>query len=280
MDATSDNVLAMPAPVPPGDEEGGSLLELADGKTYRLVFDGVAIMALDDLMGINFIEGKFIPNNATRLRALLWACTRAHHPELTLEDVGDLVLAANMTGVMAAVYQLLSGNAKKDPDSLAPFVPSHLEVVEKALALSGLREGQRFADLGCGDGRVLAKAFAITKTHVLGYEYDAGRAKQSRDLLELMKIDGRIVEDKIQNADLLGIDVVFVYLLTESNARLKAKLLQFLKPGAKVVSHDFPMPGWTSQVEERFVIADGDNPEAGISHSVFVYEIGEGTPAE
>lgn len=254
------------------------VLEMADGKEYALVFDGVAMMALDELLGINFLDGKFVPNNAKRLRAMLWACSRTYHEELTLQDIGDLVTSEYLPAVSQALYSLLlSPAANENPDVLAPFVPSQLTVIEEAFKLVDLKPGQVVADLGCGDGRVLAKAYSVTGAKVIGYEMDPGRAKLSRDLLTVHKADFEIHEKRLQDADLSAVDVVFVYLLTASNDAIKP-LLQTMRPGSRVVSHDFVIPGWKALASHRFAVPEQLMDDVPSNHSVHVYEIAEEMP--
>jgi tRNA A58 N-methylase Trm61 len=75
----------------------------------------------------------------------------------------------------------------------------------------------------------------------------------------------RVVQGDVFEADLSGADVVTIYLDTQSNAKLKPRLEKFLKHGARVVSYDYPIPGWKATRTEKI--------EGRREHPIYLYEI-------
>ncbi|MFN7936947.1 MAG: class I SAM-dependent methyltransferase [Bryobacteraceae bacterium] len=137
--------------------------------------------------------------------------------------------------------------------SLAPFVPSPQNIVEKMLEAAQLKPGETVYDLGCGDGRVLVTAARQFRARAVGVELSPKIAQMARDIIKQQKLDGdaSVIEGNLLDVDLSKADVVTLYLLTESNSRLRPNLEKYLKPGARVVSHDFEIKGWKPvRVEE------------------------------
>lgn len=136
-----------------------------------------------------------------------------------------------------------------------PYVPTPPEVVEGMLDMAGLKAGERLIDLGSGDGRI-PRAAARRGANALGVEIDAGLVARARSLTRLDGLEerARFVRDDLFTISLRDADVVTLYLLPDVNERLKPKILNEMKPGARVVSHAFDMGDWPP--EERREIAD------------------------
>src|SRR5436305_4972573 len=133
-----------------------------------------------------------------------------------------------------------------DPDTLAPAFPTPQVVVDHMLQLAEVKPNEVVYDLGCGDGRIVITAAQKFKAHGVGieirreiYETTLGKVA-SLGLADQVKI----VHGNALKTDLSPADVVTLYLMTGSNERLKPVLLQYLKPTARVVSHDFEIKGW------------------------------------
>ncbi len=149
-----------------------------------------------------------------------------------------------------------------------PFVPSPEVVIRRMLQLADVREDEVVYDLGCGDGRVLIIAAKEFGARAVGIEI-------RRDLYEqcLRRVRDLGLEDKIKilhgnffEYDLSDADVVTLYLLTSVNERLRPKLERELRPGTRVVSHDFEVPGWKPIIIE-------DLYEEWRSHKLYLYKI-------
>jgi len=147
-----------------------------------------------------------------------------------------------------------------------PFVPSPEVVIRRMLQLADVRENEVVYDLGCGDGRVLIIAAKEFGARAVGIEI-------RRDLYEqcLKRIKDLGLEDRVKvyhgnffEYDLSDADVVTLYLLTSVNERLRPKLERELRPGTRVVSHDFEVPGWRP-VEDLY--------EEWRSHKLYLYKV-------
>lgn len=148
-----------------------------------------------------------------------------------------------------------SAAARPGKEADVPYVPTPPEVVEGMLDMAGLKAGERLIDLGSGDGRI-PRAAARRGANALGVEIDAGLVARARSLarLEGLEEHARFVRDDLFTVSLRDADVVTLYLLPDVNERLKPKILNEMKPGARVVSHAFDMGDWPP--EERREIAD------------------------
>ncbi|MDP9441700.1 MAG: class I SAM-dependent methyltransferase [Actinomycetota bacterium] len=116
------------------------------------------------------------------------------------------------------------------------------ERIELALDLAALSPGERFLDLGCGDGRVLLRAARERGALVGGVELDPTLAAQARVLLEENGVAGTVLEADFAEVP-LDADVVFAYLSPATLQRLIPRLHQ-LPPGARVVTTGYAIPGW------------------------------------
>ena len=134
----------------------------------------------------------------------------------------------------------------RNPLPSVPWVPTRDEVVEEVLRLVNPRPGDVVYDIGCGDGKV-AVAFAS--------RYPGARVRCveiRRDLAEKARANAseKGVKVDVVNADFFeysfgDADIIYMYLLTTVNQKLRPKLEKELRPGTLIVSLDFPVTGWT-----------------------------------
>jgi SAM-dependent methyltransferase len=152
-------------------------------------------------------------------------------------------------------------------DRLAPFVPSPMKVVEEMLKLAGANKSDRVYDLGSGDGRIVIMAAEKFGAQSVGIELDETLVAQSRARIKELKLEdrARILHGNIYEADLSKATVVTLYLLTSVNERLKPILEKRLRPGTRVVSHDFQVPGWEPKQTAHVT------SEAGVTHTIHLY---------
>jgi len=137
--------------------------------------------------------------------------------------------------------------------SLAPFVPSPVNVVDKMLELAELKTGETVYDLGCGDARIVIAAAKKYGAKAVGVELDKGRYQDCVRRVKEAGLDGmvKIVHSDVTQISVREADAVTLYLLESANQRLRPILERDLKPGARVVSHDFPILAWkTTRTEE------------------------------
>ena len=131
-------------------------------------------------------------------------------------------------------------------DGTTPFVVSPDAVVERMLYLAQPKAGERLVDLGSGDGRIVIEAAKRFGANGLGVDIDPR-------LVELARTNARragvqtLTRFEIQDlfeTDLRGVNVVTMYLLPEVNLKLVPRLIEQLKPGARIVSHDYDLGPW------------------------------------
>jgi SAM-dependent methyltransferase len=131
-------------------------------------------------------------------------------------------------------------------DGTTPFVVSPDAVVERMLYLAQPKPGDRLVDLGSGDGRIVieaAKRFGATGlgVDIDGRLVDLARANARRAGVENL---ARFEIQDLFETDLRGVNVVTMYLLPEVNLKLVPRFLEQLKPGARIVSHDYDLGPW------------------------------------
>lgn len=127
-----------------------------------------------------------------------------------------------------------------------PYVPTPQVVVDEMLRLAEVTADDFVVDLGSGDGRIPVTAAGYFGARALGVDIDPRRVAEARANARAAKVDGRV---EFLNANLFDVDisratVVTMYLLPAINLKLRPRLLAMLKPGTRVVSHDFHMGDW------------------------------------
>ena len=127
----------------------------------------------------------------------------------------------------------------------APWVPTHRDTVEWLLRLAEVRPGETVFDLGCGDGRVLVAAARKVGARAVGVEVDCGRYLWSLAVITVLGLHRqvRVIRADLFTVDVSSADVVFSYLLQDTNDRLKDKLRKELRPGSRIVSNTFHFSG-------------------------------------
>ena len=152
---------------------------------------------------------------------------------------------------------------------LAPFVATPTPVVRQMLILADLKPGEVLYDLGSGDGRAVimaAKDFGATS---VGVELRDDLAKRALDGIQKLELEDKtkILQTDIFTVNLSSANVVFLYLTTSANEKIKPKLETELKPGTRVVSHDYEILGWKPLKVDNFC----ENPKLGYpSHTLYV----------
>ena len=138
------------------------------------------------------------------------------------------------------------------------------------LKLAGLRSGEVLFDMGSGDGRTVIMAAKTFGARGVGIELREDLAKKALCSIHECGLEDRvtIVNDDMFNVNLTEADVVYLYLTTSANEKIKPKLERDLKKGARVVSHDYEVVGWHPEKIENFC----ENPQLGYpSHTIYLY---------
>jgi len=155
--------------------------------------------------------------------------------------------------------------------SIAPYVPSPLPVIRQMLVLAELKPGEVFFDLGAGDGRAVIMAAKDFGARAVGVELREDLVKKALSSIYEHSLQNRttIVNSDMFTVDLSSADVVFLYLTTSANEKVRPKLKAELKKGTRVVSHDYEVVGWTPSKVENFC----ENPKLRYpSHTLYVYK--------
>lgn len=130
----------------------------------------------------------------------------------------------------------------------APYVPTPTTIVDRLLTLASVKAGDYVIDLGSGDGRLVTTA--VTRYGArggLGFEIDSALVKLANANAAKAGVADRVkfVEQDLFAADVSAATVVTLYLMPGMLGRVEDKLRKELKPGTRVVSHDYPLPTWT-----------------------------------
>lgn len=158
--------------------------------------------------------------------------------------------------------------------SLAPYVPTPQDVVERMLALARVSKDDVVVDLGSGDGRLVVTAARQFGARGIGIDIDPARIAEGRANAAKAGVEALVEfrqEDALQ-ADVSKATVVTLYLLSGSNVRLRPHLLGQLKPGARIVSHQFGMGDWAPDKVETFTDANGT------SRTLYLWTVGPNSP--
>lgn len=155
-------------------------------------------------------------------------------------------------------------------EKLAPYFPTPHTVVEKMLRLAGVKASDTVYDLGSGDGRIVVMAAEKFGAKSVGVEYDASLVAQSRMTIKRKKLDAKasIIHGDMLAQNYSPASVLTVYLLPTSNDKMRPILEKQLRPGTRIVCHDFEFAGWTP-TQTVTIEDDGE----GRSHTLFLYTI-------
>jgi len=157
---------------------------------------------------------------------------------------------------------------------IAPYVPSPPLVVRQMLVLSELKPGEVFFDLGSGDGRTVIMAAKDFGARAVGVELREDLVKKALGSVYEHNLQNRvtIVNSDMFKVDLSSADVIFLYLTTSANEKVKPKLEAETKKGTRVVSHDYEIVGWKPVKVKNFC----ENPKLGYpSHTLYLYNKAE-----
>jgi SAM-dependent methyltransferase len=149
-----------------------------------------------------------------------------------------------------------------------PYVPTKPEVVASMLRMAKVTKNDILYDLGCGDGRIVITAAQLYGTRGVGIDIDPERIRESRENAAAAKVEHlvRFIEQDLFQADFHDATVVSLYLLTSVNLRLRPILLRQLRPGTRIVSHNYAMDTWKPDDSTIVMVMDQ-------SHSVYFWVV-------
>jgi protein-L-isoaspartate O-methyltransferase len=187
------------------------------------------------------------------------------------------VLAGMMTLVPVSQAQISLGQIslgqifqKKYPDkkSLSPYVTSPPPVVMEMLELARPKANDVIYDLGCGDGRIVMAAAQKYHIKAVGIELSDNLVNEARQNIASHHLESLVKVEKgdIMQADISPATIVTLYLSTTANETLRPLLEKNLKPKTRVVSYDYPIPGWKP-------LEQIDRQQDGHSHPIYLYQV-------
>jgi SAM-dependent methyltransferase len=132
----------------------------------------------------------------------------------------------------------------RPPDVI--FVPTPENVVQQMIKLAGVHKGDVVYDLGCGDGRTVIDAARIPGVRGVGIDINPKRIEESVENARAAGVADRVAfrNEDLFEASIKDATVVMLYLLPSLNLKLRPRLWSELKPGTRIVSHDFDMGDW------------------------------------
>lgn len=127
-----------------------------------------------------------------------------------------------------------------------PYVPTPTDVVDRMLKIANVTKDDVLYDLGSGDGRIVITAARKYGTRGVGIDIDPERIQEANKNAQRARVTDRVQfrQQDLFKADFKEATVVTLYLLPDINLRLRPKLLSELKPGTRIVSHQFDMGDW------------------------------------
>ena len=160
------------------------------------------------------------------------------------------ILIAVATVLLAlAPYPLLAQAPARQPAQQQPdviYVPTPHEVVDDMLRLANVRKGDVLYDLGSGDGRIAIAAAKKFGIKAVGIDIDPDRIREATENAKKAGVSDLVQfrQEDLFKADFKEATVVTLYLLPDLNVKLRPRLWEDLKPGTRIVSHQFDMGTW------------------------------------
>jgi precorrin-6B methylase 2 len=180
---------------------------------------------------------------------------------------------AFLTGLVLAMGLAYMTCQAEEVERDVIYVPTPEPVVDKMLELVKPQKGEVLYDLGCGDGRIVVTAAKKYGVKAFGYDIDPKRVEEALANVKKAGVEQLVTIEKkdIFTLDLSPASVVTMYLLPTLNVRMIPQL-EKLKPGSRVVTHDFDIDGIKPEKTVKLAaIADDHGSKA--DHSVFLFTI-------
>ena len=176
-------------------------------------------------------------------------------------------ICGTLLGGLLALRALPSAATVLREDRDPPYIPTPQQVVDRMLEIAEVTKDDFVIDLGCGDGRIVITAARRFGARGLGVEIRAGLVAKARALARAAGVTER-TRFEMQDAlttNLAEASVLTLYLGPDLNERLMPRILGTMQPGARVVSHDFPLGVWQPDRIERFDVPEKNFGRGGES---------------
>jgi SAM-dependent methyltransferase len=158
---------------------------------------------------------------------------------------------------LAAAAMLLSAICARA--QYVPYFPTPQPLVDRMLEMAELKESDFVVDLGCGDGRILVTAAQRYGAKGLGVDFEAQRVVEANENAKKAGVSDKVQfrRENLFDTDISNSTVLTLYLSLAINIKLRPRILEALRPGARVLSHDFNMGDWlpdrTERISDRIV---------------------------
>ena len=145
------------------------------------------------------------------------------------------------------------GLSQAQEGKIVPYVPTPQAVVDRMLELAQVKKGDVVYDLGSGDGRIVVTAAKKYGVKAIGFEIDPQRIKESHE-----------------NIKKAGVEDLTMYLLPEVNLMIRPNIWKQMKPGSRIVSHDFDMGDWKPLKTEEI------KDDSSWDHTLYLWHVEAG----
>jgi SAM-dependent methyltransferase len=174
-------------------------------------------------------------------------------------------------GLLLVGLPCASSAAEPHPHAHVPYVPTPGKVVQAMLELAKVGPADYVVDLGSGDGRIVIAAAKQYGARGLGVEIDGALVATAREQARRQGVADRVrfLEQNLFVTDITRATVLAMYLYPTVLAKLRPRLLAELKPGTRVVSHDFDLGDWPP--DARITVPVPDKPYGPPSSEVYLW---------
>ncbi len=178
---------------------------------------------------------------------------------------------------LAATFSLCAAisSSAGGPADEVPYWPTPIEVVDQMLEMAGVKSGDVVYDLGSGDGRIVIRAAKKYGARGVGVELDSWLVDAARKKAQEEGV-AKLIEFHVGDAakiDLREATVVTLYMLPWFNDAMKDKLRADLKPGARVVSHDYGIAGWPADRVVKSPVVEERAPGFRHEHTIYLWRV-------
>lgn len=170
--------------------------------------------------------------------------------------------------VVLAVAGALAQPATAPKPLDVPYVPTNEKIVTEMLRVAKVTKDDVLYDLGSGDGRIVITAAKRFGTRGVGIDIDPDRIREAEENARAAGVADRVrfIKGDIFDADIRDATVVTMYLLPAINMRLRPKLLSDLRPGTRIVSHNYDLGDW--KPERKLTVKVGET-----DHHVYFWRV-------
>ena len=178
-------------------------------------------------------------------------------------------IASSLLLALAVMWLQTAALVSAQEGKIVPYVPTPQEVVDRMLELAQVKKGDVVYDLGSGDGRIVVTAAKKYGVRAIGFEIDPERIKESHENIKKAGVgkSGRNPPAGYSHRRSVGANVLTMYLLPEVNLMIRPNIWKQMKPGSRIVSHDFDMGDWKPLKTEH--IKDGSSWD----HTLYLWHV-------